>query len=298
MKVLIIGLGSIARKHIAALFKINPEVEIVALRSNKEVQSVDNVSNIFSQKEVLANTFDFAIISSPTFKHVEDIEFCLNLKIPLLIEKPLFHTLEINTVLEKAKAIPTYVGCNLRFLECLRFVKNHIHKSEVKVNEVNSYYGSYLPEWRENVDFRKNYSVDPKQGGGVHLDLIHEVDYLYWIFGNPIETSKTFRSNSTLKIKSVDYASYDLVFEKFIAHVQLNYFRRDKKRTLEIVCEEYTLLVDLLKNEVFQNGVSIYKSDKSILDTYHDQMKYFIKNRNSKMMNDLEEAAQILKIAL
>ena len=34
MKVLIVGLGSIARKHVDALFSINKDVEIYALRSN------------------------------------------------------------------------------------------------------------------------------------------------------------------------------------------------------------------------------------------------------------------------
>ena len=34
MRVLVIGLGSIARKHIAALRNIDPEAEILALRSS------------------------------------------------------------------------------------------------------------------------------------------------------------------------------------------------------------------------------------------------------------------------
>ena len=47
MKVLIVGLGSIAKKHIAALFSINKDVKVYALRSNSNKNNVDGVANIY-----------------------------------------------------------------------------------------------------------------------------------------------------------------------------------------------------------------------------------------------------------
>ena len=46
MRVLIIGLGSIARKHINAITKLVPEVEIIALRSSVDAPIVNGVKNI------------------------------------------------------------------------------------------------------------------------------------------------------------------------------------------------------------------------------------------------------------
>lgn len=84
MNVLIVGLGSIARKHIAALRSLDPEVQIYALRSTRFSNSVDGVTDLFSMKEVEEYSFDFAIISNPTSEHQKTIQQMGVLNIPLL----------------------------------------------------------------------------------------------------------------------------------------------------------------------------------------------------------------------
>ena len=43
--------------------------------------------------------------------------------------------------------------------------------------------GEYLPYWHPKEDYKKSYASRKKLGGGVILTLIHEIDYLFWIFG-------------------------------------------------------------------------------------------------------------------
>ena len=53
MKVLIIGLGSIAKKHIDVLYQYSNTVEIYALRSNKNsTEQYLKVKNIFVYKHI------------------------------------------------------------------------------------------------------------------------------------------------------------------------------------------------------------------------------------------------------
>jgi hypothetical protein len=82
--------------------------------------------------------------------------------------------------------------------------------------------------------------------------------------------------------------------------VTLNYFRRDAKRTLEVVCEEGTFTVDLLKNSVDFQGQTVFSSYQKIADTYEKQMRYFMQQWNTGIlpMNQVEEAYEILKICL
>ena len=177
-------------------------------------------------------------------------------------------------------------------------VKNLI-KDKV-INEVNSYCGSYLPDWRPGQDYKKTYSSIVELGGGVHLDLIHELDYMYWLFGEPLSKSKTLRSKSHLNIEAVDYANYLLVYKDFCANVTLNYFRRKPKRTLEILCENGTYLVNVIENTISFDGVIIFKSNKNIVDTYLDQMSFFkneILNKNIKF-NEVWEAYNVLKLCI
>ncbi len=83
MKVLIIGLGSIALKHIKALKKVDEKIEIFALRSSKsEVEfDIHDISCIYSFDE-LNFIPDFIIISNPTFRHFKTIEDLFASKVP------------------------------------------------------------------------------------------------------------------------------------------------------------------------------------------------------------------------
>lgn len=47
MRVLIVGLGSIARKHVAALRHIDPSVELYAMRSGRESKSWEGITDLY-----------------------------------------------------------------------------------------------------------------------------------------------------------------------------------------------------------------------------------------------------------
>lgn len=303
MKVLIIGLGSIAKKHITALKEIVPQPEVFALRSNKNSTITESVSNLYSYDEVQNQNFDFAIISNPTIKHKDTIDKLVQFKIPLFIEKPVHSSTDIAEQIkkiEKAK-IKTYVACNLRFLETIQYLKEQLSTLKNKrLNEVNVYCGSYLPEWRPGTNFRENYSANVENGGGVHLDLIHELDYIYWFFGNPLEIRRFFSNQSGLNITAYDYANYLLKYEGFSVNIILNYFRRDAKRSIELVFNDETWFADLLKNDIRSKNDIIFASNQKVIDTYKLQMQYFINSlkNNTMPFNTIKEGYDVLKICL
>lgn len=302
MKVLIIGLGSIARKHISALKEIEPGVAITALRSTLNSKEVDGIKDIYDWAEIQEENPDFIIISNPTSFHYDTLKKIGSSKIPLFIEKPLFDKAGLETdILEQEitqKGTPTYVACNLRFLDSLKKIKEIVTKETV--NEVNVYCGSYLPDWRPGVDYKTVYSANKEMGGGVHIDLIHELDYLYWIFGIPLNTNSFFRNRSSLCITAYDYANYIWEYTGFSVSVILNYYRRDLKRTFEIVCDSGTFLVDLFKNTISFNEVIIFESKQKTIDTYIEQMSYFIDSvlKKNKSFNTISDANKVLNLCI
>ena len=303
MKVLIIGLGSIALKHIKALQELYPSVVIYALRRKGEPsKGIKGVIEIFDMDEIAVDTLSFILISNPTAVHYDTIQKVIRYKKPLFIEKPLFGALskEANDLVMEVgrQGILTYVACNLRFLESIVKIKNLLIGK--RVNEVNVYCGSYLPDWRPNVDFRKVYSANKEMGGGVHIDLIHELDYVYWLFGVPIHTQSFFSNKSSLNITAYDYANYLWEYDDFSVSVVLNYYRRDSKRTLEILTDEGTYLVDLLKNTISYNDKLVFQSSQLSLQTYTAQMQFFVEeilNKQTKF-NTIVEANKILELCL
>ncbi|MFD2939555.1 Gfo/Idh/MocA family protein [Flavobacterium notoginsengisoli] len=302
MKVLIIGLGSIAKKHIEALKHVDKKTEIYALRRKSHCDNIENIKNIYDINTFDMKTIDFVIISNPTSEHLSTIQKISLYNKPLFIEKPLFSEINDYTQLLvnqlEEKKTSTYVACNLRFLDCLTRLKD-ILKSE-RINEVNVYCGSYLPDWRPGVDFRTVYSANKELGGGVHIDLIHELDYVFWLFGEPIQTKSFFSNVSSLNISAYDYANYLWSYNEFSASIILNYFRKESKRTIELVTERGTYFVDLLNNTIMFNEECIFISQKRIIDTYKDQMYFYINTilKDKKKFNSITEANTILKLCM
>ena len=306
MRVLIIGLGSIARKHITALMAIDPATEIFAFRSRPDAPAYPGVTDLHDWEAVRGLNPDFVIISNPTSEHARTIEACIPLGRPLFIEKPVFAETGHEEILRalREKDILTYVACDMRFLDCLVWL--HAYRQGEgrmrRVNEVNVYCGSYLPEWRPGTDFRKCYSAIPELGGGVHIDLIHDIDYVWWIFGAPQESRGTFGRRSSLGIRAYDYANYCLQYEDFYAGIVLNYYRRDAKRTMEVVFEDGTWTVDMNANRVTdETGRVLFESAQSGADCYRAQMEAFIalvRAGAKTSSNTAFEAAEVLKICL
>ena len=302
MKVLIIGLGSIAEKHIFALRNTKQDIQIFALRSSMKSDKKGGIVNLYSFDQIPSN-INFVIICNPTSNHYNTIFDVIKLKVPLFIEKPpLMDLVNIEKLLSKIRKnnIKTYTAFNLRFHPVIQWLKEKIPLS--KVIEVQSYCGSYLPDWRPGKDYRRVYSAKKSFGGGVHLDLIHELDFIRWIFGEPKNINAFMGKKSRLEIDSVDIANYNLEYENFYITILLNYYRRDPKRTIEIVMEDQTWIANLLKASVCKaDSHTLFQAENFILqDTYNSQMKYFLENiyTNIPIMNSLEESLKTLKICL
>lgn len=304
MKVLFVGFGSIAKKHYQALKKLKPDAVIYALKSSDHPSEVSGIIDIFKWEDVPSD-ITFAIISNPTFKHIEVLTELVRRNISVFIEKPISETLdgldEIERQIQKQKLI-TYVGCNLRFLPVLQYLKNVILSDGLQINEVSVYCGSYLPNWRPGKDYRTIYSSQKELGGGAHLDLFHELDYTCWLFGLPSDSFKILKNKSSLNISAVDFANYQFIYSNFVGSITLNYYRLDPKRTIEIVTSEGTFSVNLLLNTISnsKDEIVFVNENFTINDTYLTQMNYFlgVLEGINPPMNTFSESLQILKICL
>jgi len=135
-------------------------------------------------------------------------------------------------------------------------LKNIIGTKSKKIFNVNVFCGSYLPKWRNNIDYRKSYSAKKQLGGGVLLDLSHEIDYVQWLFGKiKIEHCKS-KKLSNLNIETDDFLNL-IGKTKKVSSIQitLNYFTRQSTRQILIDGKNINLQADLIKkNVVYYNG--------------------------------------------
>jgi predicted dehydrogenase len=301
MRVLIVGLGSIASKHINALKKLRAEVNIFALRSSLNSAHHEGVTNIYDWSEV-PRDLDFIMICNPTSEHHVAMKRALEFDVPIFLEKPPFMDLEYAwdlSVAARSKQIIVYSAFNMRFHPLIEWLKEYINGS--RILEVQAYCGSYLPDWRPGRDYRKVYSAIDALGGGVHLDLIHELDYLIWLFGFP-NSHYSFASRiSDLEIDSNDIAHYWLAYDKMVISIILNYYRRDPVRRLTIVTSDDTLSVDLLSGVIVNSkGEVLLRALVDMEEIYVKQMSYFLNviHLTQPLMNGLEESLRVLELCL
>lgn len=285
LKVGIIGYGSIGKRHCTNLLNLGVE-DITLFRSigSGNPYSIKETSNEVSFCET---PFDFIIISSPTSLHSHFLNLLIPLQHNFLIEKPIVSDyLQLDAL---KKIIPDYLGIsmcayNLRFHPSVIQVKNQI-KSGIfgKIYSARFYVGQYLPDWHPKEDYRSGYSAKKNMGGGVVLDLIHEIDLATYLFGK-VKTglSSIVQHLSKLEIETEDIAEILYKSEsETIVSIHLDYLNKVSSRFFDIIAEEATIHCDLLtaKVEVRYNELNLesYKSDDyERNDMYKNMIKYYI----------------------
>lgn len=301
-------MGSIGYRHIKNVKKLLPKVEIAALRSQKNTinheftQIIDH--EFYNISDAKSFTPDMIFITNPTFLHVEtSLEFT-NIVPGIFIEKPISDRLDkVQKLIDYNESSIIHVACPLRFHPTIKFLKDYL-KNRHKILNIRLSSGSYLPEWRPGQDYRKLYCARKEFGGGVSLDLIHEIDYLRWIFGNIKEGY--FGSS---KVSDLDINSEDISYSIFklesggICELHLDYFRRLPERKIEVSTDNELIVADLIDSSIKicnSDGEKVINQDFVRNDMYVEELIYFLNcvKKSKKSFNDPVFAYDTLRYAL
>ncbi len=312
MKILVVGYGSIAKRHIENLMKMS-NIDILVftsvskhLKNHKECKFFKNIQDAINEKP------NAAIICSVTSRHIENSLILAKSGIHLLIEKPLSNTItKTDNLLKitKNKKLITLMGCNLRFHPCIQKIKTLLEDNAIgKVFFVQAEHGSYLPDWHPNEKYENSYAANKNLGGGVLLTSIHEIDYLYWFFGMPKDVFSFTEKITTLKVTADDFSSVLLHFKNnIVAEIHLDFFQKPISRGCKIVGSKGIIQWDYTKESV---QLFNYKNNRwkkiltlnffNINQTYRDELKHFIKclQNREKSLNPISDGIDTLKIAL
>jgi len=140
------------------------------------------------------------------------------------------------------------------------------------------------------------------------LTCIHEIDYLYWFFGEIKEVFSITGKFSDLKIKSSDLSAIILKFKNnIVGEIHLDYLQRPEFRSCKIIGTKGTIYWDSTNNEVkifdikkkkwiIKLKVKNYDKNKE----YVDELSHFLNcvGKKEKSINDLTHGIETLKIAL
>lgn len=302
MNICFVGVGSIAERHIRNIKTLLGETAfITVVRSGKgKALSPDAEACIdcIKTQDDADGLYDAVFVTNPTSLHYDTLVEWKDKSKNFFIEKPVFLTGDERIELFEKDNRNYYIACPLRYTAVLEYVKKQIHPGDVV--SARAICSSYLPEWRPGEDYRNTYSSKKAMGGGVSIDLIHEWDYLTWLFGLPRKVKRLITKKSNLEIDCDDTALYLAEFSKMTAEIHLDYFGRAPIRKLELFTLYDTIEVDLLRQRVFfmkENKVVSFEEGRD--DYQKRELQHFLDIVAGKESsdNDLHHACAVLKIA-
>lgn len=284
--ILLVGLGSIGTRHLKNLIALGFKRISVVTRLGETKKGFEqckfykNIDDACSKQN-----FTIAIIATPTSNHIDDLFKILQNKIlRIYLEKPISHSLKhIEKVKRKLELSGAYlvVGYDLHFEPGLLLMKEYIDAKKIgKVVSFISEVGQYLPDWRPGTDYRKSMSAHKSKGGGVMLDLVHEFDYINWLFG-PIKSIRGKNGKiSNLGIDTED-VSVNIIetTSGALGTLHLDYLQCELSRKCKVIGDKGVIIWD------YSKSVVKFMSHEDRIWVMHD----FSKNkRNDRFINIME----------
>jgi predicted dehydrogenase len=296
MRFVLLGAGSIGLRHMKNLTSLGHQVSVVYDPSPAriaEIQKIDpKARGTNDDAQALAEPCDAVVICSPPSDHLRQLNMALDRGKDVFVEKPLSHTLkgtaEAAKKAEKDGRI-VLVGCNLRFFSSLQRIKQLLDSGSVgRPLSARIYGGYYLPYWRPHLDYRQSYSAQARQGGGVLLDFIHELDFMRWLFGEPVEVLCMAGTASQLTIDTEDLVAAIIRFESgLIAELHLDYLQPTYRRGMEIIGEARALTWDYI-----DQTIRLYSPEDRTYQVLQEHIGY---ERNTMFLQEMEHFEKCLR---
>lgn len=249
-RVLVVGFGSIGRRHADVLQQLGCQVAVVSRRAVDWPQAFAELTTALAEWEP-----SYVVVANETASHAASLAALAAHAYAgtVLIEKPLFTA---PLALPEAGFADAFVAYNLRFHPLLLKMRELLAEDDIV--SVNAHVGQYLPDWRPGSDYRQSYSARAEQGGGALRDLSHELDYVSWLMGGWRQVTALGGHFSQLDITSDDVYSLLMTTARCpVVAVHLNYLDRQVRRAVHVNTGRGTLEADLVKGTLNYLGTEL-----------------------------------------
>lgn len=315
MKILIAGFGSIGRRHLQNIKQLMPQAQVALMHHSPadHEQPRGTVKAFTDLPSALAWKPQVVFVTNPAPFHISTATAFAKINADLFIEKPLSISMEGTEALTAEcdrRKLVCMVGYVLRFSKPLRLLKEWIETGRVgKVLSLYAHVGRYLPQWRQGTDYRRGVSARKDMGGGVVLELSHELDYARWLIGNVSSVGAAAGHITDFEIDVEDIAEVNLHFANgAIGHIHLDMFDHAPHRGCRIIGSRGTLVwenndgihsVRLFDGES-QQWEDVFEGSLEPNEMYVNQMNHFFECVTSRAASsiDLPQGREALTLAL
>lgn len=245
----------------AALREALPEADLVVLRRAESTQPTDALeaagAKIVTTMGALLRTHpDLAVVASPATLHLNHVQDLVDHVSTLLIEKPLAATLEdareVEVAVSKTDA-NAVVGYHLRFSPTVLAAVSEVEATCGEVLGFDLRVGQALRAWRPGADLSSSVSARRDLGGGVLLELSHELDALRYLVGAGTRLRATLDTRGAPTDGFVESVADIWIQTPSLAsgHVHLDMVSDPPFRRWRILGSDAIVETDLLSGEVW-----------------------------------------------
>lgn len=313
MKIAVLGLGSIGRRHVRCLLHLGYP-DLVLFDPNSEAREAASkqfgIVCCNSGEDVWLAKPEAVLVTTPAPNHVRLARRAVAEGCHIFIEKPLSNSIwgvdELTDEVRRAGVV-SMVGCNMRFHPGPKAVRDQIAMGKIgSVLSARFESGSYLPNWRPTQDYRQSISARAESGGGILLEGIHEIDLSLWMFGPGTLEAAALQPAGSLHI-DVEGLVELLIRHRsgIISSIHLNFVQRDYRRGCQVIGTDGTLYWDFahpwVEFRTESAGERIPFDDPWEVDSmYRDELAEFIccARSGKPSSSTVEDGRRALEIAL
>lgn len=248
--ILILGSGSVGRRHARNLHALGCQVSCMDPRRDRLEQAGNEVPikhQFASLEAALAHAGEFtgvAVCSPPKF-HVEQGRAAVELGLPVLLEKPASvdaaSCRQLQARLQEGGKL--LLGYTYRWWEPVRRLKALIDAGAVgPLRHARFVMSAHLADWHPWERYQDFFMASRELGGGALLDESHFIDLMLWFFGAPERIFARIEKISDLEIETDDAADVFATYaNRFRVTMHLDLFGRPHEKQIVVIGEQGTL---------------------------------------------------------
>lgn len=330
MKILMIGLGSIGQRHLRNIKKVlGDEAEIIAyrvrglqrtfsdtmqIREDVNLEEEFQITSFSDLDEALAQKPEVAFITNPTNMHIPCALKCVKAGCHIFLEKPISDDMEGIGELQAAieeQNVKVFVGYQNRFHPVIRAVKEVLESGELgNVLSVQAVVGERLTTMHTYEDYKETYMARKDMGGGVVTNqLVHEMDYLYYLFGKPFSVYAVGGTGNGLEIDVEDvcdalFMVKDYKGRSIAFNVHADFYQSPPSRFIKVVGEKGQIEADLIRATVTKTVCDVTEAatftNFARNDMFIEELELFLQavRENTAEAITLEDGIVSLKMAV
>lgn len=230
MTYLVVGSGSIGTRHHGNLQALGADSRLISWRTlDLEALDLSGVTGL--------------VIATATQVRRDLFAKAAAANVPVYVEKPLaYRQFELSEIQSLAAPIAerSVLGVMMRYHPAIRYLAAH------PVNAYGFHFeiGHDVRQWRQNWSFADSYAAKP-EGGGVLLDLCHEIDMAHCLF--PTAAANAVDCVGHVDFPGVDFATrLSLSGDGRIGSVAMDYLSPESTRTMVLRGRDEVVEIDLL----------------------------------------------------